>query len=49
FKEKEIWPTDEVTLLRVKLDKELRFKAHLAYKTGKATKVALALRRLKGL
>ena len=30
-------------------DKELRFKAHLADKAGKATKVALALRRLKGL
>ena len=31
------------------LDKELRFNAHLTDKAGKATKVALALRRLKGL
>ena len=31
------------------LDKELRFKTHLADKAGKATKVALALHRLKGL
>ena len=31
------------------LNKELRFKAHLEDKAGKATKVALALRRLKGL
>lgn len=38
-----------VKLLGVTLDKELRFKAHLANKAGKATKVALALRRLKGL
>jgi len=33
----------------VTLDKELWFKVHLADKAGKATKVALALRRLKGL
>jgi hypothetical protein len=31
------------------LDKELRFKVYLVDKAGKATKVALALRRLKGL
>jgi len=49
FKEKEILPTNEVKLLGVTLDKGLRFKAHLAHKAGKATKVALALRRLKGL
>jgi hypothetical protein len=49
FKEKEILLTNEVKLLGVTLDKELRFKTHLANKAGKATKVALALRRLKGL
>jgi len=31
------------------LNKELRFKVHLADKAGKAAKVALALRRMKGL
>ena len=31
------------------LNKELRFKVHLIDKVGKATKVVLALRRLKGL
>jgi len=31
------------------LNKELWFKAHLVNKVGKATKVALVLRRLKGL
>lgn len=49
FKGKEIVPTNKVKILRVLLDKELRFKKHLADKAGKATKVALALRRLKGL
>jgi hypothetical protein len=49
FKGKEIVPTDKVKILRVLLDKELRFKKHLADKAGKATKVALALRRLKRL
>lgn len=49
FKEDEIQPMDEVKLLGMTLDKELRFKAHLVDKAGKATKVALALRRLKGL
>jgi hypothetical protein len=33
----------------VTLDKELRFKAHLADKIDKATNVALDLHRLKGL
>jgi ribonuclease HI len=33
----------------VTLDKEVRFKTHLADKAGKATRVALALRRMKGL
>jgi hypothetical protein len=42
-------PTDKVKLLGVTLDKELRFKVHLADKAGKATRVALALRRMKGL
>lgn len=49
FKEKEILPTNEVKLLGVTLNKELRFKIHLAHGASKATKVALALRRLKGL
>jgi hypothetical protein len=49
FKDKEILPTDKVKILRVTLNKELRLKAHLADKAGKATKTALALRRLKGL
>jgi hypothetical protein len=49
FKGEEISPTAKVKILRVTLDKELRFKAYLADKAGKATKVALALRRLKGL
>ena len=49
FKEKEIPPTDKVKILGIVLDKEVRFKTHLADKAGKATKVALALRRLKGL
>ena len=31
------------------LNKELRFKAHLVDKAGKATKVALVLHKLKGL
>jgi len=31
------------------LDKELWFKVYLVDKAGKATKVALVLRRLKGL
>jgi hypothetical protein len=49
FKGKEVAPTDQVKLLGVTLDKEVRFKVHLADKAGKATKTALALRRLKGL
>src|SRR5437773_874611 len=49
FKGKNIPPTDKVKLLGIILDKEVRFKTHLADKAGKATKVALALRRLKGL
>jgi hypothetical protein len=35
FKDKEISPTDKVKLLGVTLDKELRYKAHLADKAGK--------------
>lgn len=42
-------PIDKVKLLGITLDKEVRFKIHLADKAGKATKVALALRRMKGL
>jgi hypothetical protein len=49
FKGQDIAPTDKVKLLGVTLDKELRFKVHLADKAGKATKAALALRRMKGL
>ncbi|KAH7111106.1 hypothetical protein B0J11DRAFT_447714, partial [Dendryphion nanum] len=49
FKGKEVPPTDMVKILGVTLDKEVRFKVHLADKAGKATKEALALRRLKGL
>ena len=49
FKGKGIPPTQEVKILGVTLVKELRFKAHLADKAGKATKVALVLYRLKGL
>ncbi|KAF9728465.1 zinc knuckle [Paraphaeosphaeria minitans] len=49
FKEKEILPSNEVKILKVTLDKELRLKTHLANKAGKATQVAMALRRLKGL
>ena len=49
FKRQDIVPTNKVKLLGVTLDKELRFKVHLADKAGKATKVALALRRMKGL
>ncbi|KAF2192826.1 hypothetical protein K469DRAFT_527981, partial [Zopfia rhizophila CBS 207.26] len=49
FKGQEIPPAEKVNILGVTLDKELRFKAHLADKAGKATKVTLALRRLKGL
>ena len=49
FKGKNIPPTDKVKLLGIILDKEVRFKTHLADKAGKATKVALALCRLKGL
>ena len=40
---------DKVKILGVTLDKELRFKVHLADKVGKATRTALALRRMKGL
>src|SRR5579862_3902353 len=49
FKGKEIAPTDSVKILGVTLDKKLRFKTHLANKVSKATKVALALCKLKGL
>lgn len=49
FKGNEIPPTDKVKILGVTLDKEVQFKTHLADKAGKATKVALALRRMKGL
>jgi hypothetical protein len=49
FKGQDIVPTDKVKLLGVTLDKELRFKVHLADRTGKATRVALALRRMKEL
>jgi hypothetical protein len=49
FKNNEISPTDKVKLFGVTVDKELRFKAHLADKAGKATKTALALRRFEGL
>lgn len=49
FKGKEIKPAKEAKILGVTLGKELRFKAHLAEKVGKAINIALALRRLKGL
>ena len=49
FKGKGIPLTQEIKILRVILDKKLQFKAHLADKIGKATKVVLVLRRLKGL
>jgi hypothetical protein len=49
FKGKEIIPIDSIKILGVTLDKELRFKTYLADKASKATKVALALHRLKGL
>ena len=49
FKGKGIPLTQEVKILRVILNKELQFKVYLADKAGKATKVALALYRLKGL
>jgi hypothetical protein len=49
FKGKEISSTDKVKILEITLDKEVQFKAHLADKAGKATKVALALWRMKGL
>ena len=43
FKRNEIPPTDKVKILGMTLDKEVRFKTHLADKAGKAIKVALAL------
>ncbi|KAF2266568.1 hypothetical protein CC78DRAFT_458977, partial [Lojkania enalia] len=49
FKGKEIILKGKVKLLGAILDKELRFKVYLVDKVGKATKVALALRRIKGL
>jgi hypothetical protein len=49
FKEKEVLLTDKVKILEITLDKEVRFKTHLADKAGKTTKMALALRRMKGL
>jgi hypothetical protein len=49
FKQKEISPTNEVKILGIILDKEMQFKTHLADKAGKATKVTLALCRLKEL
>ena len=49
FKGKEILLTDKVKILEIILDKEMHFKTHIADKAGKATKVALALYRLKGL
>ena len=41
FKGQDVTPTDKVKILGVTLDKELRFKVHLAGKAGKATKAAL--------
>ncbi|KAI9862354.1 MAG: hypothetical protein M1813_004830 [Trichoglossum hirsutum] len=49
FKEKEISLIDKVKILEITLDKEVQFKTHLADKAGKATKVALALQRMKRL
>lgn len=48
FKGNSIVPQREVKILRVELDQDLRFRAHLEKKAGKATKVALAQHRLKG-
>jgi hypothetical protein len=49
FKGQEIAPTDKVKLLEVTLDKQVRFNTHLADKASKATRVALALLKMKGL
>jgi len=49
FKGKGIPLTQDIKILRVILNKELRFKVYLVDKAGKVTKVVLALRRLKGL
>lgn len=40
---------DKVKILGVTLSKELRFKVYLTDKVDKATKIALALRRIKRL
>jgi hypothetical protein len=49
IKGKEIAPINSIKILGVTLDKELWFKTHLVDKASKATKVTLALYRLKGL
>ena len=49
FKGQNMVRTDKVKLLSVTLDRELRFKVHLADKAGKATKAALALSRMRRL
>ena len=49
FKGEEIAPQQEVKLLGLIMDKELRFRTHVAAKAAKAFKAALALKRLKGL
>lgn len=41
--------TNKVKILEVILDKEIQFKTHLVDKAKKATKVALALCKLKRL
>ena len=49
FKEKKILLIKKVKLLRVILNKELKFKIYLVSKASKVIKVVLALYRLKGL
>ena len=46
---KEVYPKDEVKVLGVTMDAELRFKQHIANASSKALKAAIALKRLKEL
>ena len=49
FKEKEIPLIQDIKIFKVTFNKELWFKIYLIDKAGKVTKMALVLRRLKGL
>jgi len=48
-KKEEIRPRTEIKILGVILDQALRYKLHVARASKRGTRIALALKRIKGL